>query len=84
MNATPETPYSIALTHNEVVALVKYHASQMRAVPKRLGKAMVSAGHPVAGWAAKKATRDATELIRSHQQRARDLLQVIGELSKKG
>lgn len=79
-----ETPYTIALTHNEVCALVKYHAAQMRAVPKRLGKALLSSHGPVPGWAAKKATKDATDLVRAHQIRARDLLQVIGQHPKKG
>ena len=38
MKDNHEYPYQLALTHNEMIALIKYHGSQMRAVPKRLGK----------------------------------------------
>jgi hypothetical protein len=82
--STGETPYTIALTHNEVVALVKYHAAQMRAVPKRFGKAILSAGGPVPGWSLKKANGEALALVKAHQHRAKELLQVIGQLPQKG
>lgn len=33
----PETPYTLALSHNEMVALIKYHTAQVWAVPKKVG-----------------------------------------------
>jgi len=83
MSANPEE-FDVTLSRNEIIALVKYHSAKMREVPKRLGKALVSSGSPVPGWAAKKATQQATALVQAHQQRGRELLSQIGELPKKG
>jgi hypothetical protein len=82
MSSNPEE-FDVNLSRNEMIALVKYHAAKMREVPKRLGKALLSSGRPVPGWAAKKATQEATNFVSAHQQRARSLLSQIGALPKK-
>ena len=33
----PDTPYTVALSHNELVAVIKYHAACIRALPKKVG-----------------------------------------------
>jgi hypothetical protein len=83
MSANPEE-FDVTLSRNEIIALVKYHSAKMREIPKRLGKALLSSGRSVPGWAAKKATQDATNLVSAHQQRARELLAKIGVFPKKG
>lgn len=86
MDPTRETPYSIALTHNEVVALVKYHAAQLRALPKKVGAIsmkLAADSNGVPKMRKMKALhKEAEEIQIYHSTRARGLLSLLPETKK--
>jgi hypothetical protein len=87
MNPTRETPYSMALTHNEVVALVKYHVAQTKALPKKIGAismdlAKNNGGTPKASDM-KALHKEAKGILDYHTGRARGLVSLL-PVQKKG
>lgn len=34
----PETPFTVALSRDEMVALIRFHVARIRALPKKLGQ----------------------------------------------
>ena len=83
-----ETPasYTLELTHNEMVALIKYHCAQARAIPKKLGKIslQMAAESPALKMREMKALNaHAQQIIDHHSGRAKGILSLI-EAAKKG
>ena len=76
----PETPFNIALSKNEMIALIKWHASQMRAIPKKVGaiSMKMAADSPFPRTRDLKALHDeAKDVMNYHSGRAKGLLSLI-------
>jgi hypothetical protein len=86
MNPTRETPFTIALTHNEVVALVKYHVAQTKAIPKKLGAISMKLAKNANGIPKssdiKSLHKEANEILSYHTGRARGLVSLLPKTKK--
>lgn len=69
-----ERPYNVALSRDEVVALVKYHTAEMRKVTNRVGK-MALEFH--IGRDLKRLHDVASEEVYLHSKRGKELLAIV-------
>ena len=86
MNPSRDTPYTIALSHNEVIALVKYHTAQAKALPKKVGAISMSLAKENGGTPKaldiKALHKEAKEILDFHTGRARGLLSILPRRTK--
>jgi len=75
-----DRPYTVALSNEEVVALVRWHTIQMRKISNALGKAQLTIQSKSlfpSGRELKKLHDEAKALVEQHSQRARGLLSIV-------
>ena len=74
-----ERPFTVALSHAEVVALAKYHVSQARGIPKRLGSASMEllTMSPLNGRGVKRLHDVAKQQLEAHAQRTEQLMKIL-------
>ena len=79
------TSYCLSLTHNEMVALIKYHAAQVRSIPKKVGKIsmQLAAESPTLKMKELKDLHDdAAGLVAHHMKRAKGILSLLPPTKK--
>lgn len=81
INPTRETPYTISLTHNEMVCLVKYHTAQAKAMPKKVGAISMKLADENRGIPRRRDLAalhaEASDVLQYHTSRARGILSII-------
>jgi hypothetical protein len=85
MQKSRETPYTIAISKNEMIALIKWHTAQVKALPKKVGAISMK----MAAESAFPRTRDlkalhdeAKDVMTYHTSRAKGLLSIINSNPK--
>ncbi|MDP3850493.1 MAG: hypothetical protein Q8Q59_08325 [Luteolibacter sp.] len=76
---SPETPFTIALSRDEMIALIRFHSSKCRAIPKKLGQESLKLSlGPFPKMKEMKALHDAAKnVLTYHSTRARGILSII-------
>jgi len=80
-----DRPFTLALSRDEVVALVKFHTACARSVPRRLGKALMESRSTalIPNFRSMRIIQEeARRILDSHSSRAKGLLSIIGVKSK--
>jgi hypothetical protein len=83
----PDTPFTIAISKNEMIAIIKFHTAQVRALPKKVGaiSMKLAAENVFPKTRELKALHDeAKDVMAYHTSRARGLLSLIDSDKKTG
>lgn len=74
MSDQTERPYNVALSRDEVIALVHYHRREMQSITRKLGKASLDFSK---AFELKKLHDMAKAAIDKHAQRGKGLLSIV-------
>ena len=75
----PETPFTIALSKEEMIALIKFHTARCRSLPKKVGQESLKLSQgPFPKMREMKALHDAAkQILTYHSTRARGILSIL-------
>jgi len=85
MKDETEYPFQLALSHNEMVALVKWHSAEIRKVPKQLGSIALKMREARVGARQMKEIHNrAQDVIDFHVARAKGIMSLLEAAKQPG